>query len=137
MAQQAVARLRPIPDTGGLGWQGGLGGGVSDGVAMVIHMSQLEPTLPDGYAEALASLKSQVTAAQHHAQRLVNTAMIELYWGIGRTILKRQEDAPWGSRVLDRLAADLRAEFPHMKGFSRFRTNEVVERPCPSGPAVS
>ncbi|MDQ4490788.1 PDDEXK nuclease domain-containing protein [Sinomonas sp. ASV486] len=82
-------------------------------------MAQLEPNLPGGYADALASLKSQVRAAQHHAQRVVNTAMIELYWGIGRTILQRQETAPWGSKVLDRLASDLRAEFPHMKGFSR------------------
>jgi predicted nuclease of restriction endonuclease-like (RecB) superfamily len=82
-------------------------------------MAQLEPNLPGGYAEALTSLKAQVRAAQHHAQRVLNTAMIELYWSIGRTILEKQETAPWGSKVLDRLASDLRAEFPHMKGFSR------------------
>lgn len=81
-------------------------------------MAQLEPNLPAGYVEALACLKAQVRAAQHRAHRVVNTAMIELYWSIGRTILDRQESAPWGSKILDRLAADLRAEFPHMKGFS-------------------
>ncbi|WP_353611467.1 DUF1016 N-terminal domain-containing protein [Arthrobacter sp. Leaf137] len=43
--------------------------------------------------------------------------MIELYWDIGRTILDRQQNEPWGSKVLERLARDLRAEFPHMKGF--------------------
>ena len=53
-------------------------------------MSELDPALPRGYAEALASLKEQVHSAQHRAQRIVNTAMIELYWGIGRTILERQ-----------------------------------------------
>jgi predicted nuclease of restriction endonuclease-like (RecB) superfamily len=82
-------------------------------------MAQLERDLPLGYLEALASLKAQVRDAQHRAQRVVNTAMIELYWSIGRTLLQRQEAAAWGSKVLDRLAADLRAEFPHVKGFSR------------------
>jgi predicted nuclease of restriction endonuclease-like (RecB) superfamily len=82
-------------------------------------MTQLEPDLPGDYAAALATLKGLVVEAQQRAQRVVNTAMIELYWNIGRTILDRQVNEPWGSKVLDRLARDLRTEFPHMKGFSR------------------
>ena len=82
-------------------------------------MTQLEPDLPGDYAAALMTLKSLVREAQQRAQRVVNTAMIELYWNIGRTILDRQMNEPWGSKVLDRLARDLRTEFPHMKGFSR------------------
>ena len=82
-------------------------------------MTQLEPDLPGDYAAALTTLKGLVREAQQRAQRVVNTAMIELYWNIGRTILDRQMNEPWGSRVLDRLARDLRTEFPHMKGFSR------------------
>jgi predicted nuclease of restriction endonuclease-like (RecB) superfamily len=81
-------------------------------------MAQIELDLPSDYSEVLASVKDQVRSAQHHAQRIVNTAMIELYWGIGRTIIARQASAPWGSKVLQRLAADLKSEFPHMKGFS-------------------
>ncbi|MEA5455468.1 PDDEXK nuclease domain-containing protein [Sinomonas sp. JGH33] len=79
---------------------------------------ELEQELPRGYAEVLASLRDQVRSAQHRARRAANTAMIELYWGIGRTILNRQAIESWGSKVLGRLSADLRAEFPHMKGFS-------------------
>lgn len=82
-------------------------------------MTQLEPDLPSDYSAALTTLKGLVREAQYRAQRVVNTAMIELYWSIGRTILDRQANEPWGSKVLDRLARDLRAEFPHMKGFSR------------------
>ncbi|WP_247826156.1 PDDEXK nuclease domain-containing protein [Arthrobacter antioxidans] len=82
-------------------------------------MPQLEPDLPEDYAVAFTALKALVREAQHHAQRVVNTAMIELYWNIGRSILERQADEPWGSRVLNRLAQDLKAEFPHMRGFSR------------------
>lgn len=82
-------------------------------------MTELEPDLPGDYSDALTTLKDLVREAQHRAQRVVNTAMIELYWNIGRTILQRQHSQPWGSKVLDRIAHDLRAEFPHMKGFSR------------------
>lgn len=82
-------------------------------------MTQLEPDLPSDYSAAMAALKDLVREAQHRARRVVNTAMIELYWNIGHTILERQQDQPWGSRVLERVAWDLRTEFPHMKGFSR------------------
>ena len=37
---------------------------------------------------------------------------------MGREILLRQEQEGWGARVIDRLAADLRREFPDMKGLS-------------------
>jgi hypothetical protein len=46
-------------------------------------MTQLEPDLPGDYAAALTTLKSLVREAQQRAQRVVNTAMIELYWNIG------------------------------------------------------
>ena len=36
----------------------------------------------------------------------------------GRDILARQKEHGWGAKVIDRLAADLRREFPGMEGFS-------------------
>jgi len=42
-----------------------------------------------------------------------------LYWHIGREILKRQQEEGWGSKVVSKLAQDLKREFPDMKGFSR------------------
>ena len=41
-----------------------------------------------------------------------------LYWEIGHSIAQRQGSEGWGARVVDRLAHDLRAAFPDMKGFS-------------------
>ena len=75
--------------------------------------------LPSGYTELLGQLKERVRAARIQAIRTVNTQLIELYWSIGRTILERQDDQGWGSGVIGRLAEDLRAEFPEMKGLSR------------------
>ncbi|MDR0767799.1 MAG: PDDEXK nuclease domain-containing protein [Methanosarcinales archaeon] len=47
-----------------------------------------------------------------------NTEMIELYWHIGNDILQRQNLEGWGARVIDRLSADLKNEFPDMEGYS-------------------
>jgi len=74
--------------------------------------------IPDDYAATLDDLKRQVHAARFVAQRKVNTELLLLWWHIGDTILERQRHEAWGSGVLKRLADDLRAEFPSMKGFS-------------------
>ncbi len=57
--------------------------------------------------------------AQVQAVLTVNRELIRLYWTIGREILERQERDGWGAKVIERLATDLRREFPEMKGFSR------------------
>jgi predicted nuclease of restriction endonuclease-like (RecB) superfamily len=67
----------------------------------------------------VGSLKELVTSAQLRAQEAASNAMVEMYWEIGSTILQRQAAQPWGTKVLQRLAADLKSAFPHMRGFSR------------------
>lgn len=74
--------------------------------------------LPNGYTDLLGNLKHRVRAARTAALRTVNTQLIELYWSIGRDVSVQQESQGWGSGVIKRLADDLRAEFPEMKGFS-------------------
>ena len=75
--------------------------------------------LPAGYAEWIAGVKLRIRAAQQRAALAVNKEMLQLYWQIGRDILDRQAVAGWGSGILSRIEADLRAEFPEMRGFSR------------------
>lgn len=75
--------------------------------------------LPDDYAEVLAALKDRVRQARLTAQRQVSNELIGLYWGIGQQILEHQDSQGWGAGVIRRLAEDLRAEFPQMKGFSQ------------------
>lgn len=81
-------------------------------------MTDTALALPDGYPAFLAGLKTRVREAQIQAQRVVNTQLIELYWGIGGEILARQTREGWGSGVIRRLGEDLRAEFPRMTGLS-------------------
>jgi predicted nuclease of restriction endonuclease-like (RecB) superfamily len=75
-------------------------------------------TLPEGYAHFLAELKAEIQSAQIRAAVSVNRELMLLYWNIGRQILERQNAEGWGTKVVDRLASDLRAEFPELTGFS-------------------
>jgi len=71
------------------------------------------------YSTLLEEAKSAVLAAQLRARLAVNNELVGLYWRLGRLILDRQQIEGWGARIVDRLSADLRAEFPEMKGLSR------------------
>jgi predicted nuclease of restriction endonuclease-like (RecB) superfamily len=74
---------------------------------------------PAGYNAWLTELKNRIREARLRVSLAVNAELIGLYWRIGRDILERQERGGWGAKVVDRLAGDLRTEFPQMKGFSR------------------
>jgi len=75
--------------------------------------------LPTGYGELLENLKSRIRTARVQAALAVNRELVLLYWDIGRSILERQQQEGWGAKVIERLADDLRREFPDMKGLSR------------------
>ena len=77
-----------------------------------------QPALPAGYGPLLADLKERVRAAQTRAVLSVNRELLLLYWHIGGQILRCQREEGWGAKVVDRLAKDLRAEFPEIEGFS-------------------
>ncbi len=75
--------------------------------------------LPDGYARFLGEIKERILGARLRAAASLNEAMLRLYWEIGKALAERQKRARWGDAVIERLARDLRREFPGMKGFSR------------------
>ena len=74
--------------------------------------------LPADYATWLAALKQRVQSAQQRAALAINRELVLLYWQIGHDILERKQTQGWGAKVIDRLALDLTAAFPEMKGFS-------------------
>jgi predicted nuclease of restriction endonuclease-like (RecB) superfamily len=75
------------------------------------------PIAPD-YTAFLTEVKGRIQTARLQAGRAVNRELVMLYWDIGRGIVEKQQVAGWGEAVVERLAADLRAEFPDMRGFS-------------------
>lgn len=74
--------------------------------------------IPAGYTDWLLELKTRINSAQQRAALAVNRELVLLYWQIGRDILARQAEQGWGAKVIERLAHDLRAAFPEIKGFS-------------------
>lgn len=83
-------------------------------------MPQQSSLFPESNYNALFNgLKKRIRAAQVRAVIAVNQELIFLYWQIGREILDRQQEEGWGTKVIERLAKDLKREFPDIKGFSR------------------
>lgn len=70
------------------------------------------------YSEVLGDLKKKIQIARCNSLITVNQHLLSVYWEIGNTILHHQFEEGWGTKVIDRLSADLRREFPEMKGFS-------------------
>ena len=114
-----------ITERGGMSGRGTSGRGVRHDARVSEHLPSRpaarpqELALPAGYQEALREIKAQVVSARVSAARKVNAELIGLYHHIGGVILDRQQDQGWGAHVIDRLATDLRTEFPGMRGFSR------------------
>ena len=79
---------------------------------------ELEPRNPDGYSSLLAELKTRIREARFRCSLAVNRELILLYWQIGSEILARQKQEGWGAKIVDRLAGDLRRDFPEMTGLS-------------------
>ncbi|GAA6619296.1 YhcG family protein [Scytonema sp. NUACC26] len=79
----------------------------------------LFPENLSNYDAFLSTLKQRIRTAQVRAALAVNQELVLLYWQIGREILQRQQEEGWGTKVIERIAKDLKREFPDIKGFSR------------------
>lgn len=98
-------------------------------------MTSTNTILPEGYAEWLAQLKTDIARTQHHAVLAVNAEMVQLYRRIGQDILQRQATQGWGAKVIERLANDLKATFPNMRGWStsNLKYMRFFAQNCPAG----
>src|ERR1044072_6243042 len=71
------------------------------------------------YHLVLKQLEETINGSRQKVMRVANTELLNTYWEIGRTILEQKEKAGWGTKVIGKLASDLRAKFPNMKGLSQ------------------
>ena len=81
-------------------------------------VAPLTSELPVGYSAVLAEIKRRIQEERLRTVMAANSAMVMLYWDIGRLILDRQQVEGWGAKIIDRLSADLREIYPDMKGLS-------------------
>ena len=90
--------------------------GKHEGVIMPVPATAVE--LPESYGGFLVEIKEQIKKERLKAVIAANSALVLMYWNIGRSILDRQNSEGWGTKVIDRLSVDLKDEFPEMNGFS-------------------
>lgn len=70
------------------------------------------------YKNFVEEIKEKVRQSQYLALKAVNKELINLYWDIGKSIVKKQQQYSWGKSVVENLSADLQNEFPGVQGFS-------------------
>ena len=74
--------------------------------------------MSDGYLQFIEDIIKEIKKQRISTILNANSDMIYLYWNIGKAILKKKREEGWGTRVIDRMAKDLKDEFPDMSGFS-------------------
>jgi predicted nuclease of restriction endonuclease-like (RecB) superfamily len=70
------------------------------------------------YRDLLREVRARILSARTRAALSVNRELVLLYWQIGRLLLARESQLGWGAKVIPRIAADLRREFPDFRGLS-------------------
>ncbi len=81
-------------------------------------LEHVEAIVVRDYKDFFKEIKEKVLSSQIKAVLSVNRELIALYWEIGAKLHAKQKNEGWGSRVVQRLANDLKSAFPDMKGFS-------------------
>lgn len=70
------------------------------------------------YIDWSAFIFNKIKHAQSQTAFKVNAEMLTLYWEIGNSIIEKQQQNSWGSKIIDLLAVDLARNFPDSRGFS-------------------
>lgn len=73
---------------------------------------------PNKYQLILNGLKEKIRQARFKAALTANAQMLAMYWEVGQTIIQQEIEDGWGAKTVEKLSADLRAEFEDMKGLS-------------------
>lgn len=77
-----------------------------------------EITQHDDYKDWSEFISEKIKNAQSQSAFKVNAEMLTLYWEIGNSILQKQKQNSWGSKIIDFLAIDLANIFTNNSGFS-------------------
>jgi predicted nuclease of restriction endonuclease-like (RecB) superfamily len=88
----------------------------------------------NNYQLVLKQLEERITGSRRKVTQVANTELLATYWEIGRTLLEQKEKAGWGQKIIEKLANDLKAKFPNMRGLSE-RNLEYMQTFASAWPA--
>ena len=87
-----------------------------DGVIIPVAPNLSE--MDEAYFRFIEEIKNEIKNRRISVVLSANSSMICMYWNIGRAVLEKQNQQGWGTKVIDRMAKDLKEAFPEMSGFS-------------------
>ena len=90
-------------------------------------MSEIQNITTPEFFEWITMLKAKIRRARNKLAFSVNSQVIELYWEIGRDIAERQQNSGWGSNFVEKIAEELKHDFPEIKGFSRRNIYAILQ----------
>lgn len=70
------------------------------------------------YSPEFGEVLQHIQQARHKVFSQINTALIDLYWQVGKTISEKVQSEAWGKGVVSELARYLAQTDPSIKGFS-------------------
>jgi predicted nuclease of restriction endonuclease-like (RecB) superfamily len=70
------------------------------------------------YGEMLRQIITEIKTTRVVLAHKVNSAMIQMYWNIGKRLSAEKLEKGYGSGVVKLLSSDLQQEFPETTGFS-------------------
>jgi predicted nuclease of restriction endonuclease-like (RecB) superfamily len=70
------------------------------------------------YEQTFAYVLAHIQQTRQQTFAQVNTALIELYWSVGKTISEKVASQRWGKGVVKQLSAYIASQAPDIKGFS-------------------
>jgi predicted nuclease of restriction endonuclease-like (RecB) superfamily len=85
---------------------------------VVFPVAENQKKMPTDYKSFIDDLKLFIRKEKLNTLLQANQRMIIMYWHIGKAILGKQDIEGWGTKVIDRLSADLKEAFPEETGFS-------------------
>src|SRR3990167_7083933 len=80
-----------------------------------------------GYVKVFEQLKIDIKQTQLKSALFVTKELILLYWRIGSILSEKVKKDEWGAKTMERLAKDLKSEFPDISGFS-FRNLHYMKK---------
>lgn len=79
---------------------------------------QIDRVNQNSYVRFFEKLKTDIKQTQLRASLSVTKELVLLYWRIGKMLSEKSDNEGWGAKTLERLARDLKAEFPDINGLS-------------------
>jgi predicted nuclease of restriction endonuclease-like (RecB) superfamily len=70
------------------------------------------------YKDILSHIIAEIKSTRLTVAHRLNTAMMQMYWNIGKHLSTEGLEKGYGANVVNRLSADLKQEFPASTGFS-------------------